>query len=467
MIFKRFYDEKLAQASYLIGCAVTKEAAVIDANRNLDQYLQAADEEGFNIVAVTETHIHADYVSGSRELAARTNARLFLSDEGDADWKYAFAHEPNVTLIRDNDTIRIGNLRLDVWATPGHTPEHLSFILTDEPASAEPLGAFTGDFVFVGDVGRPDLLERAAGFEGTMEAAARKLFHSIQRFKTLPDALMVWPAHGAGSACGKSLGGVPVSTLGYEKVANWALRVEDESSFATQVLAGQPEPPFYFKEMKRMNKMGPAFLSELPRFVRIAGSAAAQMPAGTRILDLRPVESFSAGHIPGSLHIPMGKGFPTWAGWFTPYDEPFYVLAANEADAQQAARDLASIGLDNLAGWFGLDALRAHGSPLSTLDRVSPSEAAQRVQSGKAELLDVRGATEVAERSLAGSRNIPVGFLLRDCDIDVDRPLVVHCAAGARAAIAASVLQRVGHEKVSCVAGTVDDLAVAGLPDKG
>jgi hydroxyacylglutathione hydrolase len=209
MILKRFYDEKLAQASYLLGCGATGEALVVDPNRDVQQYIDAAAAEDLRLTHVTETHIHADFVSGTNELAARTGARAYLSDEGGRDWSYAFAGAIDAVLLRDGHEFRVGNIRVRVMHTPGHTPEHLSFVVTDTAGADQPMGVFTGDFVFVGDVGRPDLLEKAAGVTGTMEAGARQLFDSIQRIRTLPDFVQLWPGHGAGSACGKSLGAVP------------------------------------------------------------------------------------------------------------------------------------------------------------------------------------------------------------------------------------------------------------------
>ena len=279
MLLKRIYDTKLAQASYLIGCAATGEAIVVDPNRDIDQYLRAAADEGLTIAVVTETHIHADFVSGSRELVERTGAQLLLSDEGDADWKYAFASAASATLLHDGDSFMVGNLKFEVMHTPGHTPEHLTFLVTDTPATDRPMGAITGDFIFVGDVGRPDLLERAAKMQGTMEASARTLFRSLQRFKQFPDHLQIWPGHGAGSACGKALGAVPSSTLGYERFANWGLATTSEDEFVQAVLAGQPEPPKYFAEMKRINKMGPAILGGMARALRPR-----VLPARRRIL---------------------------------------------------------------------------------------------------------------------------------------------------------------------------------------
>ncbi|MGH7658367.1 MAG: MBL fold metallo-hydrolase, partial [Gemmatimonadales bacterium] len=225
MILKRIYDDNLAQASYLIGCAATKEAIVVDPNRDVGRYLDLARRENVRVTHVTETHIHADFLSGSRELACEAGAKLFLSAEGGEDWQYGFASEAGATLLRDGDVIEVGNIRLQAVHTPGHTPEHLTFLVTDTAAATEPIGALTGDFLFVGDVGRPDLLERAARVEGTMEAAARTLFQSLQAFRSQPEFLQVWPAHGAGSACGKSMSAVPHSTVGYEVRFNWAFGV--------------------------------------------------------------------------------------------------------------------------------------------------------------------------------------------------------------------------------------------------
>jgi hydroxyacylglutathione hydrolase len=461
MILKRFYNEPLAQASYLVGCAKTGEAIVIDANRDVDQYLEAAASEGLRIVAVTETHIHADYVSGSRELAARAGARLYLSDEGDADWKYAFANESNVVLIRDGDSISVGNLRLDVLQTPGHTPEHVSFVLYDLPASAEPMGVFTGDFVFVGDVGRPDLLERAAGYEGTMEKGARVLYDSLSRFRrALPGFVTLWPAHGAGSACGKSLGGVPVSTLGYEEQANWAFRLSTEESFVNAVLAGQPEPPVYFKEMKRINKMGPAFVSDLPVPARLGGEGLLErLGENVTVVDVRPAGVAALGLVPQAVNIPTGKSFATWAGWLIPYDRPIYLIAEHEDQAMEAVRDLRLIGLDDVRGWYGADALRAYERARGPLD-VAPQIAVSELNGTT--VLDVRGATEFEAGHVPGALHVPLGYLRTRLDeIPRDRPLAVMCAGGGRSPIAVSLLRGLGFKNAANVPGGYADYAAS------
>ena len=256
MFLKRFYDERLAQASYLVGCQRTGEALVVDPNRSVAHYMEAARREGLRVTHVTETHIHADFVSGALDLARRAGARLYLSGAGDPDWQYRFAAEAGADLLSDGSRFTVGELELEAMHTPGHTPEHLTFLVTDTALAQDPMGAFTGDFVFVGDVGRPDLLEKAAQVQGTMAACARQLFGSLQRFRGLPDYLQIWPGHGAGSACGKALGAVPQSTLGYEKLVNWAFGIDDEEEFVRAVLDGQPDPPKYFAMMKAINRDG-------------------------------------------------------------------------------------------------------------------------------------------------------------------------------------------------------------------
>ncbi len=437
MIIRNFFEPKLAQASYLVGCAKTGEAIVIDPLRDIAQYLEMAAAEGLRITHITETHIHADYLSGTRELAAATGAKVFLSDEGGPDWTYEFSTDPNVTLMKDGHTIRVGNLSLKAVHTPGHTPEHMSYLLTDHPASEEPHSYFTGDFIFAGDVGRPDLLERAANFAGTMEKGARVLFQSIQATASLPDSLLIWPAHGAGSACGKSLGGSPVTSLGYERKANWAFQVKSEDAFVEEVLKGQPEPPFYFKEMKMRNKKGPVVLGAMPRVSRVAS-------AGSKdVVDVRSGSSIRLGYVTGSLAIPSNKGLTNWAGWLLKYDEPVIVIADTQEQADQAARDMATIGLDVVSGW-----MTAPGSGEPFIE----TSCAQ--VSGEEFVLDVRGINEWNEAHMKNAHHIPLGYLSARLD-EVPRAsrVVVHCAGGNRSPIAVSILRRAGFENVAEIPG--------------
>ncbi|MBI1757005.1 MAG: MBL fold metallo-hydrolase [Fimbriimonas ginsengisoli] len=468
MVLKRLYDEGLAQASFLVGCEKAGEAIVIDPNRDVEQYLRLAEDEGLRIVGVTETHIHADFVSGSRELAKRTEARLYLSDEGDEDWKYGYAAEPNVTLVREGGDIRAGAVRLDVLKTPGHTPEHIAFLLTDEAASASPMAAFTGDFIFIGDVGRPDLLERAAGFEGTMEAGARTLYRSLAKFKTLSDSLMLWPSHGAGSACGKNLSSLPVSSLGYEKSTNWALRCETEEAFAAEVLAGQPEPPSYFKEMKRLNKMGPPILGGFRTPERLKPSRLAELLAGSQtVIDARAVDEVASGFVLGTLAISLKESFTTWAGWLAPYDQPSYLIAQDEAEAGLAAKRMALIGLDDVEGWFAPDAIeeaRKEGL-VETIEQVNASDAYGRFAKREAEILDVRGAGEFTEGHIPGASHIPLGYLAgRRAEVPSGKPVILHCRGGSRSVTAYTLLRKLGHPALVNMTDGFWEYELLGLP---
>ena len=455
MILKRFYDKNLAQASYLIGSATTHEAAIVDPSRDVDQYIRAAEEEGLEITHVTETHIHADFVSGARELAERTGAKLYLSDEGDENWKYAFAKEYDAALLNDGDTFRVGEVRIDAVHTPGHTPEHLSFLVTDTNSADRPIGILTGDFVFVGDVGRPDLLERAAKFEGTMEAGARTLFHSLQAFRELPDFVQIWPGHGAGSACGKGISAIPHSTVGYEKLFNWAFLIEEEDAFVEAVLAGQPEPPKYFAEMKRINKEGPALLHGFHRPQRLPESRlAAILEEGSMVVDTRNAADFATGHVPGTINIPLNRGFTTWAGWLIPYDQEFYLIIDESCSncLDEAVTDLQMIGLDRVAGYFSAQSVTgwaSEGGEVQMVPQMEMGDFNELLNSGEVDVLDVRGASEWDAGHVPGARHIPVGYLTQRLnELPRETPLVVHCQGGGRSAIASSVLQAEGFTNV-------------------
>jgi len=372
--------------------------------------------------------------------------------------------------VKDGDSIRAGRVRLDVVATPGHTPEHVSFVLVDEAASPEPMGMFTGDFVFAGDVGRPDLLERAANYAGTMEQGARVLHASLARFKQRwPDHLMLWPGHGAGSACGKSLGAVPVTTLAYERLTNWGLKLEREDDFVREVLAGQPEPPAYFKHMKRLNKEGPPILGALrePPKLPDVGLAAA-LERGESVVDVRPTKQVMAGAIPGVLGIPVGGSLPTWAGALLPYDRPVSLLANDVERAKAAVRQLAMVGLDQVAGWYGPGALEAWErgrGPLAVTPSIEAPEAFARAGRGELVLLDVRGAAEWASGHVPGAKNIPLGDLpARAGELPRDRAIALYCEGGTRARIGVTLLRRAGFTQLLDQAGGFPAHAEAGLP---
>jgi hydroxyacylglutathione hydrolase len=355
--------------------------------------------------------------------------------------------------------------------TPGHTPEHMSFLVTDTPAAAGPWGILTGDFVFVGDVGRPDLLERAAGYVGTMEAGARTLFRSLARFRALPDHLQVWPGHGAGSACGKALGAIASSTVGYERLANWGVATTDEEEFVRMVLAGQPEPPRYFAEMKRINKVGPRILGGFHVPMRLPPQwLGGLLRLGEVVVDMRPAAAFAAAHVPGTINIPLDASFTTWAGWLLPYDRDVYLLADGESPRciETAIRNLATIGLDRVGGTFGagaIEAWTAEGGQLGTVKQATVTEVATMLDRGSATVIDVRGNAEWEAGRLPGVPNVPLGYLAGDtAALSADRPVVVHCQAGARSAIAASVLLAGGVKSVMNMTGGYAAWEQAGLP---
>jgi len=371
-------------------------------------------------------------------------------------------------LLKDGDTFWVGNIKFETLHTPGHTPEHIALLMTDTAGADRPMGIFSGDFVFVGDVGRPDLLEKAAKIAGTAELGARQMFHSLERFKALPDYLQLWPGHGAGSACGKALGAVPSSTVGYEKLFNWALRHDDEAAFIRELLSGQPEPPRYFAVMKRVNKEGPAVLHGLPLpehlpFNHLEGILAEKLP----IVDTRTAAAFAASHIPGTFNIPYDYSFANWAGWLLDYDRPFYLIVDNHA-LEEVVRQLTSIGLDNSAGYFetsAIEAWAAAGHELQCYNNQGPKQVADQVQEGRVTLIDVRYQAEWEEAHIPYARHIMLGYLEEQAgQIPADKPVVVQCETGGRSAIAASVLQKQGFSKVTNLMGGIRDWKLAGLP---
>jgi len=464
MFMRMIYDEKLAQAAYLIGCQKTGEAIVIDPERDVDRYIRLATDNGLRIVATAETHIHADFLSGSRELAEQVGAKVYVSDEGDADWKYQWLDQKigggsyDHRLLKDGDTILIGKIEIRAIHTPGHTPEHLVFMVTDHGGGAtEPIGIATGDFVFVGDLGRPDLLETAAQQAGAMEPSARRLFKTVHKLDELPDFVQVWPGHGAGSACGKALGAVPMSTIGYEKRFNPAIRAAtSEQAFVDFILSGQPEPPMYFATMKKLNKVGPPVLGSVPQPKRMKATELRSLDAKrTAIVDTREWAAFRGGHVPGSLSLPLIKSFNTDAGSLIGADEPM-VLVIEPDRVDEAVRDLIRIGLDRIEGWVDAATIGEYEDDSHTLaetPEMDVAEASKLVDSGAVRVLDVRRKTEYREGHIEDATNIAHTRLASRMDEVPEGKLLVHCRSGVRSARASAYLQRLGREVINLKGG--------------
>lgn len=470
MFLERFFEPKLAQTSYLVGCPATGQAIVIDPNRDVEPYVQAAQAKHARITHITETHIHADFVSGSRELAARTGAKIYLSKEGGASWQYTFGGETGVELVGHGAELHVGRVRIHVLHTPGHTPEHLTFLVTDEEGATEPIGAMTGDFLFVGDVGRPDLLERAAKQAGTMDASARALYRSLKTFSSRPDWLQIWPGHGAGSSCGKGISAIPQSTLGYEKRFNWAFRPASEDAFVSEVLAGQPDPPKYFAEMKKINREGPRVLGGFPHPPRRSPEALEPLIRhGAVVIDTRRAAEYAVGHIPGTINIPLNASFTTWAGWLIPYTHEFFVIVDDRPNSIDAVvRDLSLIGLDRLSGHFdaaAIDWWASAGHRLGTIAQIESTDLAESLKHGGVTVIDVRSDSEWDEGHIAGARHVALGHLAeRASEIPRSKPVVLQCQGGGRSSIAASVLRSRGFDQVINLSGGLSGWIREGLP---
>lgn len=455
MLVRQLFDDKLAQYSYFVGCPATGTAIVFDPERDVDRYFELAEKNGLRLVAAADTHIHADYISGLRELAER-GIKVYASDEGTEDWKYEWligsAYE--YQLLKHGDRFTVGNIVFETVHTPGHTPEHISFLVFDHGSGSKvPIAMVTGDFVFVGDLGRPDLLETAAGIQGTMEPGARVLFESVKKFEQLPEYLQIWPAHGAGSACGKSLGDIPLSTVGYELRNNPSiLAASNEDDFVRYILTGQPEPPLYFARMKRDNKIGPKVPGSPPRPRRISAQELEQL-AGRMdavVVDTRPDRSaFMAHHLPGSLYAPLDKSFPMVTGSYIEENTPIYLIVEKE-HLDAVVTSLFRIGLDEIIGYATPAALEGYlreGRNMGYIDEIGLDEARELLKKDNVRALDVRSHFEFEEGHIVNARNIAHTRLLpRKDELDQNLTYLVYCRTGNRSAMASAFLKRYGFD---------------------
>lgn len=447
MLLERIYDEDLAQASYFIGCQRTGDAIVVDPRRDIAVYERLAQKLGMKIVAVTETHIHADYLSGTRELAAATGATMYVSGEGGADWQYGF----DAVRLYDGGELRVGNIVFRALHTPGHTPEHLAFLVTDTAFASGPGYLLSGDFVFVGDLGRPDLLDEAAGGTDTRFAGARQMFVSLrEKFLTLPDHIQVYPGHGAGSACGKALGALPATTVGYERLyAWWAPYVEagDEDGFVAELLDSQPDAPFYFGRMKRLNREGPHVLGRQHPLEEFDRADVSEQLGRKEVvfIDTRAQDLVHKSAIVGALNVPTGNGFAGYAAWLMDPENqslPVVLLASGQQQAQELGDAMLRVGIDTVSGYV----TSTDGFPSFKPAQVSPDEL-DRLET--ALVLDVRTASEHELGHVPGSVQLHGGRVMWQLDnLPATGTIVTYCQSGVRSSVVASGLRSQGRDVV-------------------
>lgn len=458
MLLRQIFDPYLAQYSYLIGCQKTGEALIIDPERDIDRYQTLARENGLRITAVTETHIHADFVSGAQEFSRLPGVSLYLSDEGGPEWTYAWSKGlPNMTLLKDGSVFTVGNIRIEAVHTPGHTPEHLSFLITDSGGGAtEPIALATGDFLFVGDVGRPDLLESAAGIKNMMEPSARALSDSLrQRLAPYGDYLQILPAHGAGSACGKSLGAVPISTLGYERRFNapFKLAMSNDDAFVKDILHGQPEPPPYFATMKRVNRDGIKITGGVPVVPHLSVEQLSHVitESQTKILDTRDnKEHFGLRHTKQAIWAPLHSPFfSVVAGSYLEENDKIVLIVERDSDVDNALRQLYRIGLDSILGWTTTAETQSANLPFEANEMIPFSSFNSAEARKEGLIVDVRLKAEHDAGHISGALSIPYTRLkTRLAELPQGKKVFVHCASGKRAALATSFLRSIGYTAV-------------------
>lgn len=451
--FERIYDETLAQASYIIGDINTREAIVIDPLRDIDIYLKIAKNNNLKITKISETHIHADFLSGSRELQSATNAELLLSGEGGMDWQYQFPH----IKLKNGNNINLGSVELKVMHTPGHTPESITFLVKDSKNPFSPQKAITGDFIFAGDVGRPDLLEKAAGQIGSQEVGAKELFASIQKFSKLPDHTEIWPGHGAGSFCGKSLSNIPHTTLKVEKQSNPAFQFKnDEKGFVKYILEGQPTPPKYFGIMKQLNKNERPLLIQVPKHPKLNQKEFQDaIENNLLIIDTRKKEKVVNGYVPNSIHIENGKSFSTWVGSLIDYQDQI-VLIAEKEQTEDLTRKLMRIGMDNIYGF--VTNLENMQMELQKSNVINIEELKNSLSKKEVQIIDVRTESEYKNGHINGVENIVLISLEKNLNrINKDKVVIIHCQSGVRASMAYSILKRNGVNNVQLYLGGINE----------
>lgn len=459
MIIERFFTPGLAQVAYLVADEDAGVAAVIDPRRDVEGYAAFAAARGLRIGAVLETHLHADFVSGARELAAAAGAPIYASGLAAQGFPRA--------ALGDGDAVAVGRLALRALWTPGHTPEHLAFLLTDPSRGPEPVALFSGDALLVGEVGRPDLLG-----EPHTHRLAEQLYQTVaDRLGRLADDLIVYPGHTAGSACGKKIGDAPTTTVGREKRFGYAFQAGTEEAFARIVLADMPAPPTYYPFVKRINAAGPALLRDLAGGEPLLpGRVVEHQAQGGVVIDARTPAAFGEGHVPGAVFVGLGPSFVTWLGWLAPYGRDLVLVLDDDRRFEEARTELRRIGLDRVAGYLagGMAAWRASALAVATLPQISPPALAARLGDAPDGLLvlDVRSDEEWRGGHIPGAVHRFGGEIARGASSPIGEAsqVAVVCGSGYRSSVAASLLRHRGAQNLVNVAGGMTAWLAAGLP---
>ncbi len=459
MYFKQFYLACLAHASYLIGSE--GEAAVVDPQRDVDGYIDEAEAQGLTIKYVIETHLHADFVSGHRELASRTGAEIIFSKRAGA----MFRHRA----VSDGDEIAIGKVVLRVLETPGHTPESICILVVDTEVSGQPQKILTGDTLFIGDVGRPDL---AGGKGYTPQMMAAMMYDTLhEKLLKLPDEVEVYPAHGAGSMCGKNMSKETSSTIGEQRKFNYALQPMSKDAFVRMMTADLPEAPEYFPKDAEINRSGAASLTELPRPAALSPQEVNELATyGHVVLDVRSAREFGAGHVPGALNIGLGGQFATWAGTLISMGTPIVIVAESDDKVDEAVMRLARVGIESVKGYLqgGIDAWRESGLGMSHLTQITVNDLHNLIEKeSELQILDVRRPTEYEGGHVPDARHLPLSSLqpiIPNLALDPTKPTAVICAGGYRSSAATSILEQHGFKKLLNVTGGTSAWIEAGYP---
>ncbi len=459
MYFKQFYLNCLAHASYLIGS--DGEAVVVDPQRDVDQYLKEAESQKLKIKYVIETHLHADFVSGHRELAARTGAKIVFGEKAQAE----FPHQP----VSDGDELEIGKVKLKIIETPGHTPESICILVTDTEISPRPRKILTGDTLFVGDIGRPDL---AGGKGYTPEMMAGMMYHSLhEKILKLPDDIEVFPAHGAGSMCGRNLSNETSSTIGMQRKLNYALQPMSKDEFVQMMTADLPEAPAYFPRDAEINRTGASGLSELPPPEGLEPQAVKKLSGeGHVLLDVRAAATFGSGHVPGSLNIGLGGQFAAWAGTLIKVGSPIILVADSEEKVEEAVMRLARVGIESVKGYLkgGITAWLESGFEIDTVPQISVHELHNLLdQAPDLQVVDVRRPGEYRSGHVPQALTAPLSKLHEQVPLlglDPQKRTAVICAGGYRSSAATSVLEQQGFVDLLNVSGGTSAWINEGYP---